>query len=903
MQIVKDPHSLQADEVLEATISSPEGLSKSVAEERLKEYGPNSLPRAKPPGVAVYFFRQFLSPLIYILLLAAALSLLLGEWSDSVFIFVVLLINATIGTIQEYSAEKSADALRNLVRTRSRVIRAGEEHEVDAEEIVPGDIVLLESGGKVPADIRLISAQGLTVDESLLTGESLPDVKDPALILDHATPLGDRENMAFAGTLVTSGRGKGVVVATGSSTEVGGLAVSLAGKAETKPPLILLMEKFNSKIAIGVAVAVVVIFVVELFRGEPISDIFFSSVALAVAAVPEGLPVAMTVALAIGMSRMAKRNVIIRRLVAVEALGSCNFIASDKTGTLTINQLTVKQAAFPGQDSWEVTGEGISSEGEIATFRGTLKAEDKVLLERLARASVLSNEGFAGFRDGQWVYHGDTVDVALLVMARKVGVSQQEEQKHYPRMAQIPFESERQFSATLHQGGFVFVKGSPEKLLKMSSRMAGPEGDRPLSHQIIENQARDMAAAGYRVVAMAEGKLTDGKEFIEDRQFVEDHLLNLTFLGLVGMIDPLRPEARGAVDACHSAGVQVAMVTGDHPATALAIAEDLGLADSPNQVITGPELKSAEAKGDSAVDALTSRGRVFARVEPQQKVLITKSLVRQGKIVAVTGDGANDAPALHAAHVGVAMGKGGTDVARESADLIITDDNFASIVAGIEEGRIVYGNIRKVISFSISTGAAEIFIFILALIFNMPLPLLAVQLLWLNLVTNGIQDVGLAFEPGEGNEMNRPPRPPQEPIFNRLMVEKVTVIAVIVGGLAFAIYYVLLSRGFSLDDARNITMLSMVLFENAMVFTSRSELKSAFSTSPLKNPLLLFGTLAATLVQVAAMYMPWLSGVLHIYPLPLDQWIELIGLAFAALATIEAYKFVRRRIWPIPSSP
>lgn len=904
MQVAQSPHSIPFDEVLRILEADPEGLSANEVAKRLKAYGPNSLPKPKPTSIAVYFLRQFLSPLIYILLLAAIVSLALGEWQDSIFILIVLLINAVIGTVQEYSAERSAEALRNLVRTRSRVIREGEEFEIDSEELVVGDIALLESGGKVPADIRLVSAQGLEVDESLLTGESQPDAKDPALVFDTNTPLGDRENMAFAGTLVTSGRGRGVVVATGSSTEVGGLAASLAGKAETKPPLILRMEKFNSKIAIGVAVAVIIIFVVELYRGEPLYDIFFQSVALAVAAVPEGLPVAMTVALSIGMSRMAKRNVIVRRLVAVEALGSCNYIASDKTGTLTINQLTVKRIAVPGRGQLEVTGEGASPEGIITAVNAVnavnaanaantpLSADEKILLEWLARASVLANEGFAGFRDGRWEYHGDTVDVALLIMAQKAGINQQDEQKSYPRLAQIPYESQRQFSATLNNGpdgGIAFAKGSPEKILLMSSSMATPEGDRPLDAKAVEDQAQALAASGYRLLALASGK------FPENEEFTENSLKGMRFLGLVGMIDPLRPEAKGAVDACKSAGVRVSMVTGDHPATALAIAEELGLAEGPDEVVTGTDLKGAEADGEAAVDALTSKGRVFARVEPQQKVLITKSLVRQGKLVAVTGDGANDAPALHAAHVGVAMGKGGTDVARESADLIITDDNFASIVSGIEEGRIVYGNLRKVIFFSISTGVAEIFLFILALIFNMPLPLLAVQLLWLNLVTNGIQDVALAFEPGEGGEMDRPPRPPQEPIFNRLMVERVVMVAVVIGGLAFALYYWLLSLGWSLYDARNSTMLLMVLFENAMVFTSRSEIKSAFSTSPLKNPLLIFGTLAAVLLQAAAMYMPWLSDVLQIHPVPLDQWIELLAIALMAFVVMEAYKLLYRR--------
>jgi len=873
--------------------SSPDGLSSSEAEKRIKEFGPNTLPKPRLPGVGTYFMRQFLSPLIYILLLAAAASLLLGEWSDAIFIFVVLMVNASIGTFQEYSAQRSAEALRRLVHTRTRVIRDGTEFEADAEELVPGDVVLLESGSKVPADVRLISSQGLEVDESLLTGESMPDSKDPGMVLDANVPLGDIENMAFAGTLVITGRGRGVVVATGLDTEVGRLAASLSGKAETKPPLIIRMERFNSKIAIGVAVAVAIIFAVELYRGEPIYDIFFQSVALAVAAVPEGLPVAMTVALAIGMSRMAKRNVIVRRLVAVEALGSCNYIASDKTGTLTMNQLTVSRIAIPGQEPWVVTGAGLSPEGSVVTSHGALTDEEKALMERLAGAAVLANEGFVGLRDGAWTSHGDTVDVALLIMALKAGIIQQDELKSFSRIDQIPFESERQFSATLHEsreGRIAFVKGAPEKLLKMCSSMAGPGDDRPLDAKAVEDLASSLASAGYRIIALASGQFPEGQEFREDS------LKGLTFLGLVGMIDPLRPEAKGAVDACHSAGVEVAMVTGDHPTTALAIAKELGLAEGPQQVVTGSDLKAAVEAGDKAVDALTSRGRVFARVEPQQKVLIANSLVRQGRIVAVTGDGANDAPALHAAHVGVAMGKGGTDVARESADLIITDDNFASIVAGIEEGRVTYGNIRKVIFFSVSTGAAELFIFILALILNMPLPLLAVQLLWLNLVTNGIQDVALAFEPAEGGEMNRPPRSPKEPIFNRLMIERMVMAAVIIGGLAFALYYWLIIKGWSLDDARNNTMLLMVLFENAMVFASRSELHPTLRMSPLRNPLLLFGTLGATLIHVAAMYTPWLSDVLRIHPVPLDQWTELLVMALAVFAAMELYKVVRQKL-------
>lgn len=891
------PYTLPGHQVLELFRSSGHGLSQSEAAARLEHYGPNTLPHPTPPGIGLIFLRQFLSPLIYILLLAAMVSLLLQEWSDAIFIFAVLLINAGIGAVQEYSAERSAEALRNLVTTQAHVLREGDAFEVKAEAVVPGDIVLLESGGKVPADLRLLSAHGLEIDESLLTGESLPVGKDSRAEVGAEVPLGDRVTMAFTGTLVTRGRGRGVVVATGLTTEIGHLATSLLGRDEAKPPLLIRMEKFTVGIAFAVLAAVAVIFGVELSRGASLGEVFLLSVALAVSAIPEGLPVALTVALAIGMNRMARRNVIVRRLVAVEALGSCTFIASDKTGTLTMNELTVHRLAFPGQDPWEVTGEGMAPEGHIATPRGALTPQEQALLERLSLAAVLCNEGFLGQRGRQWVHHGDTVDVALLVMAHKAGMTPPETRTAFPQEAEIPFESERQFAATLHQINgrpYAFVKGALERLLPMCRRMATPQGDCSLDGETIEQQALILAKDGYRVLAVASGELLLGPEAV----FTEEHLEGLTLLGLVGMIDPLRTEAKAAVVACRHAGIRVSMVTGDHPETALAIARALELADGMAQVVTGPTLKKVASEAPTGIDALTAQARVFARVDPQQKLHIIQSLVRHGHFVAVTGDGANDAPALRAAHVGVAMGKGGTDVARESAELILTDDNFASIVGGVEEGRVAYNNVRKVIFLLISTGAAEVVLFTLALFANLPLPLLAAQLLWLNLVTNGIQDVALAFEPSEGDEMRQRPRPPREPIFDRLMVERIVLAALMIGGVAFAFYHRLLAHGWSVAEARNSAVLLMVLFENVHVLNSRSELRSVFAHNPLQNPLLLFGTLAAQLLHIGAMYTPGLSGALHLYPVALGHWVELLGLALVVLVVMEIHKAVRRR-WPI----
>lgn len=888
-------HTLAADQCLSVLETSLHGLTKKEAQLRLEHHGRNTLPQGKPASLLDIFFRQFRSPLIYVLLLAALVSLFLAQWSDAGFIFAVLLINAVIGTFQEFSAQRSAQALQGLVSPRARVQRDGEAYEIDAQELVPGDIVLLESGAKVPADLRLMETRRLSVDESLLTGESLPVEKHSSALLDADSPLGDRTNMAFAGTMVASGRAHGVVVATGLNTELGQIASSVLGREAAKPPLIQRMERFTHRIAIAVGGAALIVAAISLTRGNPLGEVFIFAVALAVSAIPEGLPVALTVALAVGMRRMAKRNVIVRRLVAVEALGSCTYIAADKTGTLTVNQLTVRQIQFPDQPPWEVTGEGIVPEGTFIFHQGTSLIDHEKGVARFCRAVVLANEGLLAHRDGTWVGHGDTADIALLVMAHKAGISQLEIQEASPQIDVIPYESERRFSASLneiHGKQIASVKGAVETVLDMCSNMAIAGENVPLEAELVHQQAQALAADGYRVLAVADGEIIlAGGEI-----FSQEHLRGLTFIGLVGMIDPLRPEVYSAVEACHRSGIRVAMVTGDHPATAFAIARALGLAHEMDQVVTGPQLAEADREGRAALDALCDKALVFSRMEPQQKLQIVESLQRGGHFVAVTGDGVNDAPALRAAQVGVAMGKSGTDVARETADLVIADDNFASIVAGIEEGRIAYGNIRKVIFLLISTGAAEIVLFGFALFSGAPLPLIAVQLLWLNLVTNGIQDVALAFEPAEGDELDKPPRPPQEPIFNRIMIERVILSSLVIGGVAYVTFIWMLGQGYSVDEARNGILLLMVLFENVQAFNSRSETRSVFHHNPLRNRLLFFGTLLAQLVHIGAMYTPGVRDVLHIQPISPEHWLELSGLALLLLLAMELHKWYRRRI-------
>ena len=885
------PHAESSEAVLVTFKSSLHGLTNNEAVSRLIKFGRNTLPKAKLSGVGVVFLHQFASPLIYVLVAAALLSVMIKEWSDAGFISAVLIINAIIGTIQEYSAQRAAAALQELVSTRCRVFREGDIYEINAEALVPGDIVFLESGDKVPADLRLLVAHDLEVDESLLTGESLPLLKDANAVLAEDVAIGDRVNMLFTGTLVGRGRARGVVVSTAINTELGRIAADVLFKPSPKAPLQVRMDTFTHRVAIFVGIAALVMFAVAVVQGTPFGEVFLLAVALAVSVIPEGLPVALTVALAIGMRRMARRNVIVRRLLAVEALGSCTFIATDKTGTLTVNQLTARCITFPNSDVWDVSGEGIVPEGVIQKQHGTASAEEKIMLERLCQVAVLTNEGFLGHTESGWSQHGDAVDVAFLVMAHKAGFVKTEMTNNFPEIATIPYESERLFSASLNEVNgkkYAFVKGALERLLPMCTMMATAGKDVTMEQALIEQQALSLASGGYRVLALAAGVI----EQAAGETFREEHLQGLTLIGLVGIIDPLRTEAKAAVAACRRAGIEVAMITGDHPATAFAIAQELGMAEHAEQLVTGPELRLALDSG--AIDQITHNARVFARVGPHQKLDIVQSLQRNGHFVAVSGDGANDAPALRAAQVGVAMGLSGTDVARETADLIITDDKFDSIVAGIEEGRVAYANVRKVIFLLISTGAAELVLFTLALLTGMPLPLIAVQLLWLNLVTNGIQDVALAFEPGEGDELRHSPRSPKEPIFNRIMIERVVISALVIGTVAFVVFQWLIARGFNLDEARNGTLLLMVLFENIHVFNCRSEVRSVFLHNPLRNPILLMGTVIAQLVHIGAMYTPWISDVLHIQPVTPQHWLELLGVALTVLIVMELHKAVRR---------
>jgi P-type Ca2+ transporter type 2C len=870
------------------------GLSDEEVVRRQKQYGPNKLPVKRPPGLLYIFLVQFKNPLIYVLLLAAAVSVFLEEFTDALFIGVVLLINALIGTVQEWRAERSAAALQSLLKIKALVRRNGQKKTVDAEELVPGDVVLLESGGRVPADLRLLEVQQLKVDESFLTGESEAVEKNTDPVADNI-PLGDRKNLAYAGSTVFYGRATGVVTATATATEIGKINQSVTEAATTKPPLMIRLERLSQQIAFFMLFVTAAIGVIAYVRGYALEEIFFMAVALAVSAIPEGLPVAITITLSIATTRMARRNVIVRRLTAVEGLGSCTFIASDKTGTLTVNKQTVKRVALPDGTLLEVSGEGYSGEGWIGGEGLTTHQEH---LEELVKVAAVSNEGSLVLQDGKWVAHGDAMDVALLALAYKAGVNPVAYKKEVQLVREVPYESERKYSAAFYKDySAIFyresgqrvlaVKGALETLLPLCKTMRTPTGSVPVEPETIEKQATNLTASGFRVLAIATGTFAEGEKLDES------HIHSLELLALTGFIDPLRPEVSEAVDACNQAGVAVAIVTGDHPLTALAIARELHIATEMEQVISGPELEEASQAGPAVFQQKIKDKRVFARVSPLQKRDIAEALQAMGHFVAVTGDGVNDVPALKRANIGVAMGSG-TDLAKETAEIIVTDDNFTSIKAGIEGGRHAYDNIRKVTYLLISTGAAEIVLFVLSVVAGLPIPLTAVQLLWLNLVTNGFQHVALAFEKGEKEAMSRPPRRPAEGIFNRLMIEQTVTVAVAIGVLGFGLWSWLLDHGYSEFQARNLLLLLMVFVENVHVLNCRSEHQSAFRVPLRNNPLILLAIIAAQGIHVLSMQLPFMQQVLQVEAVPVEEWFGMLGLSLLIMGVMELFKLEHR---------
>ncbi|MDD3436783.1 MAG: HAD-IC family P-type ATPase [Candidatus Gastranaerophilales bacterium] len=879
-------HKMEINELFLQLKSDIEGLSEVKAADLLNIYGKNSLPTRKPHGILQIFFYQFLNPLIYILLVAGVLAFIIGDKKDSFFIFVVILINSTIGAIQEWKAEKSSETLQKLIRIIARVKRDGEEKQISSENLVPGDIVILESGNKVPADIRLLSTNNLNVDESLLTGESVPVKKCHDCILEENLETSEKTNMVFAGSVVTSGRATGIVVSTGLNTEIGKIAQAINIQKTSKSPLIERMEKFAKHISYIVLIVCFIIAVIEILRGQNFTEVFFLITALAVSAIPEGLPAAITVALSVGMSRMTKKNVLIRKLTAVESLGSCTCIASDKTGTLTINKQTVKLISLPDNINFQVTGEGYTPEGKIMSpDNKEINKKENVNLDELIKISVIANEASLQKTDTGWISNGDAVDVAILSMGYKYGFNYSEIFDKIKTITEIPYESEIAYSARFYKDNDtnnvkIAFKGAFEVTAKYCNKMLKNGNIEKFEADELKNQAIKLAEQGYRLISVATGE-------VEEKNLYTHHdIHSLIFLGFICLIDPLRDESASAIEKCREAGVKVVMITGDHPATALAIGKELKIADSSENVITGAQWSSiADIEHVNTVLSKT----IFARVAPMQKLEIVDALIKSGNYVAVTGDGVNDAPALKKAHIGVAMGSG-TDIAKDVSSMVITNDNFSSIVSGIEEGRYTYDNIRKVIYLLISTGVAEIFLFLFSLIIGLPIPLIAVQLLWLNLVTNGIQGVALAFEKGEPISMRRPPRNPKEGIFNKLMVNEVVLSGFTISLITFICWVFLLNQGWNEFQARNIILLLMVLFENIHVFNCRSEYVSAFKIPFKNNIFLVTGVFIAQAIHIISMQIPLMQKVLKTEPVEPVTWFILLFTSALLLMIMEIFK-------------
>ncbi|MDW8327369.1 MAG: cation-translocating P-type ATPase [Anaerolineales bacterium] len=863
------------------------GLSRDEVARRLAEYGPNELQAAQRVLPWQLLLEQFKNVLIIILLIAAGLSAFLGENPvEPIVISVIVLFAVLLGFIQEYRAERAIEALRKMAAPTATVIRDGEELKVPARELVPGDLILLHAGDKVPADARLIEAVNLQIEEAALTGESVPVEKTSAPLAGDDPTLGDCRNMAYAGTVVTYGRGRALVVGTGMSTEFGRIAQLLQTVERSRTPLQENLDRVGTMLARAAFVVVIVIVALGLWRGQPLLEMFLFGIAMAVAVVPEALPAVVTISLAIGVQRMVKRNALVRRLPAVETLGSITVICSDKTGTLTQDEMTVRRVYVAGQ-MLEVSGAGYEPHGRFS--RNGQPIDPPESLRELLRAAALASDAYLvqGEGDYRWEIKGDPTEGALVVAAAKAGLHKPELEAQFPRIHEIPFTSETKRMTTLHEtpaGVVAYAKGAPEIILESCTRQWTEGGEVPLGEedrQRILNTAQQMAGEALRVLAVA-SKANATPESAEH---------GMTFLGLIGMIDPPRPEAKAAVRTCEQAGIKAVMITGDHPLTARAVASELGLLRS-GRVVTGAEL---EAMSDAEFEREVENIEVYARVSPAHKLRVVTALQKNGHIVAMTGDGINDAPALKKADIGVAMGITGTDVTKEAAAMTLTDDNFASIVAAVEEGRGIFGNIKKYLMYLLSSNIGEILLVAGASLLGAPLPLEAVQILYVNLATDGLPALALSVDPPEEDLMRRPPRNPRTGIFTRPVVTLMTV-----GGLWSAVVnlglflWALSTR--SLEEARTMTFVSLVLIQFFKAYNFRSDRHSMLNR-PFANKWLNLAIVWELALLLLIVYLPFLHEPFGTFSLPLIDWLIVVALAFTVSPVLEIAKWMERRGW------
>jgi Ca2+-transporting ATPase len=878
--------TLDIHESFDLLASSEAGLTSDEARKRLAEFGLNVLAAEEKIKIFSILLHQFKSPLIYVLLVAAVVTFFLHEYIDMAVIMAVVILNAVIGFIQEVKAEQGVRSLKKMVQAKARALRDRREKELPGSQLVPGDVVYLSAGMRVPADLRLIHVLDLRVDESMLTGESLPsDKRTEKLIEQNLTP-GDMKNIAFMGTTVVYGRGRGIVVETGRRTVIGDIAEKVQEVPFGKAPLQHKLDSFAKFLSWTVGGISLLIFGLGLYEGEKLSEMFIAAVAIAVSAIPEGLPVAVTIAMAIGVNRMARQNAIVRRLPSVETLGSTTIIGSDKTGTLTRNEMTVK-LVFDGLRTYEISGTGYEPSGAITHDGQLVDMNDCPELLVALRIGMLCNEANLYQENGEYRIDGDPTEGALIVSAIKGGLQIEEEQMRYPQLGLVPFESERGFMATLHEvegKKIIFAKGAPEKIIHFSML---DETD-PALENMLAQVAVKFADQGLRVLGMAY-KEVDAETVKITQADVESGLI---FAGLQGMIDPPRQEVVEAIKMCKQAGIRTAMVTGDHAITAGAVASQIGIETEKDQVLEGRHI---ETMSDEELYEKTKTTSVYARVAPVHKLRIVQQLIKQGEVVAVTGDGVNDAPALKAAHIGVAMGRTGTDVAKEAADIVLSDDNFASIVAAVREGRIVYDNIKKVTIFLVSCGFGELLTIISCMLAGLHLPYNPAQILWLNLVTNGFQDVALAFEPGEKGVLRRKPRPPRERILSALMIRRILLMGAILGFGTFIVYYLELSSDVSVESARSVALTTMVFFQFYQALNCRSETLSIFEMNPLSNPFLFVSMIGAFFAHLAVLYVPALQYVFRTVPLDFGQWVIVTVSSITVVIGVELDKFMRRR--------
>jgi Ca2+-transporting ATPase len=888
-------HSHTTEQVVtELKTDIRKGLSHAEVTERLKHYGENRITAKKTQSSLVRFLLQFHQPLIYILLAATVVTLILREYPDAIVIFTVVLINSIIGYVQETKALKAIDALSKSMSTSATVLRDGSQSVINSVNLVPGDIVLVQSGDKIPADLRLISIKNLYIDESALTGESVSAEKGTEPVSQESI-LGDRRNLGFATTMVTNGTGKGVVTTTGDRTEVGKINQSIATAEELDTPLTIKIKKFSQTLLWVILSFAALIIVVAYLRGESLADAFMVAVALMVGAIPEGLPAAVTIMLAIGVSKMAKRQAIIRKLVAVETLGSTNVICSDKTGTLTENQMTV-QKIMAGKEMFEVTGLGYKPDGKVLFHGEEVFMDKKPALHYLLRAGVLCNDSRIREEEGRWVAEGDPTEAALISAAEKAGIKDHYIDQYFPRIDEIPFQSENQYMATLHshEQNILFIKGSVEAVLRSCSTMFNASGEPvPVDNKLINETTDKMASEGLRVLAFAYTTYDKSKTTISQ----DDVGQGLTFIGLQGMIDPPRNEARVAVNLCQQAGIQVKMITGDHALTAATIASQLGIKGRmENGLLTSMTGLELQKISDEELKTISEEVAVFARVSPDQKLRLVKALQASDQVVAMTGDGVNDGPALKQANIGIAMGITGTEVAKDASDMVLTDDNFASIEAAVEEGRGVLDNLTKFIVWTLPTNLGEGLVILASIAFSSQLPLAPVQILWINMTTAILLGLMLTFEPKEPGIMDRPPAPANKPILTFPLVMRTLLVGTLIMLAAFILFRYELSLGASLSEAQTVATTVFIIMELFYLFNCRSLRRPLREIGLFSNMWVYYGAISMVLLQLIFIHAPVMNQLFNSSPIELSSWLRILAAGIGLFLIVYLEKTIRKKV-------